>query len=352
MSTYARNRDYPEALIKILLTIIDKTPEGGATLDELKSSYEDARGCRPHKKTIDRAIKRLNILFDPLAYEPEFSSTTLPIKTERQSGKPRFCFTRDLASREVDPAAAFLMALSLYPQQRGMLGDQFEVVMKLVFEEIFSKLASYGNMHKDIEKYVYVTGAGPTEPQKSFHLIEQILEGIRLQKQITFQYLRTYDGTLTHRQVEPYGLICRFNNWYLVARCCDKNGRRIFLLNQIQGVRLVENSIYTIPSNFSLHQEYSTSWGVWTSDQTPNPEKIRLRVGKGLAEKFRTTCYHGSQQLTPLANGDLEVTFCVAGAQEMIPWLLGWGASIKLLEPAWLVDELKTQMNQTLTLYR
>ncbi|EEG77289.1 helix-turn-helix transcriptional regulator [Dethiobacter alkaliphilus] len=351
MSTYARNRDYPEALIKILLTIIDMTTEGGATLEQLKDAYEDVRGNRPHKKTIDRAIKRLNVLFDPLAYDNEFSNTSQPIETERENGKLRYRFTRDLASRQVDPTAAFLMALSLYPQQRGMLGDQFEVVMKLVFEEIFSKLATYGNMHKDIEQYVYVTGAGPTEPQKSFHLIELILDGIRRQKRITFQYLRTYDGTLTNRQVEPYGLICRFNNWYLVGRCCDKNGRRIFLLSQIQNVRLVENSIYTIPADFSLHREYSACWGVWTSDKSPKPEKISLRVGKGLAEKFRTTCFHDSQQLTPLPDGDLEVTFRVTGAQEMLPWLLGWGNSIQLLEPAWLVEELKTQLQKTLALY-
>ena len=351
MSTYARNRDYPEALIKMLLTIISKTPDGGATINDVKDAYEEVRESRPHDKTIHRAIKRLNILFGPLAYEDYDPEYPPAIETIRQNNQTRFRFTKDLAAKPVDPGAAFLMALSLYPQQRGMLGDQFEVVMKLVFEEIFSKLASYTNLHKDIERYIYVTGSGPVEPQKSFHTIEKILQGIRLQKRVSFQYLRTYDGALTHRTVEPYGLICRFNSWYLVGRCCDKNGRRIFLLSQIRSIRLVENSVYTLPEGFCLQDEYCTSWGVWTTNEALPPETIRLRVGKGLAEKFYATRYHDSQQTKELPDGDIEVTFQITGAQEMLPWLLGWGSAIELLEPAWLVVELKAQLQKTLSLY-
>jgi predicted DNA-binding transcriptional regulator YafY len=349
MTRFARNRDYPEALIKILLTIINRTPQGGATLDELKDAYEEVRDNRPHDKTIHRAITRLNKLFDPLAYEEEGEPPA--IETTRLHNRTRFRFTKDLAARPVDATAAFLMALSLYPQQRGMLGNQFEVVMKLVFEEIFSKLASYGNLQKDIEKYVYVTGAGPTEPQKSFKMIETILQGIRLQKPVHFEYLRTYDGRVTKRVVEPYGLLCRQNNWYLVGRCCDKNGRRIFLLNQMKTIRLVEDRTYRIPADFSLQKVYCTSWGVWTEDEASPPETIRLRVGRGLGEKFYTTCFHDSQQIHELPDGDLEITFCITGAKEMLPWLLAWGPAIRLLEPAWLVDSLTGQLAKALENY-
>jgi predicted DNA-binding transcriptional regulator YafY len=349
MGQFARNRDYPEALIKILLAVINRTPDGGATLDELKDAYENARDCRPHDKTIHRAIARLNNLFDPLSYTEDNDHPA--IETVRKNSKPRFSFTRDLAARPVDPGAAFLMAMSLYPQQRGMLGDQFEVVMKLVFEEIFSKLATCGQLQKDVDKYVYVTGAGPTEPQKNFKIIEKILQGIRLQKPVRFEYLRTYDGVVTKRIVEPYGLLCRFNNWYLVGRCCDKNGRRIFLLSQINAIRLIEDRTYTIPEGFSLQREYCTSWGVWTADEAPPPEKVSLRVGKGLGEKFRTTCFHDSQEIAELPDGSLQISFRITGAQEMLPWLLTWGPTITLLEPAWLVDELKAQLQKTLDKY-
>ena len=80
MITYARTGDFPEALVKILLSIMMKTPEGGATMEELKEVYQDARGSRPSTRTIARAIRRLNLIFDPLVYgetpEEEARSTT------------------------------------------------------------------------------------------------------------------------------------------------------------------------------------------------------------------------------------------------------------------------------------
>ena len=68
MIAYPRTGDFPEALVKILLTVMEKTPEGGATLEDLKDAYRETRGNIPSDKTIYRAVRRLNLIFDPLAY--------------------------------------------------------------------------------------------------------------------------------------------------------------------------------------------------------------------------------------------------------------------------------------------
>lgn len=222
MSSFGRTRDFPEALINILMTIINRTPDGGATMDELKEAYQNIKGTSPHERTIRRNIQRLNELFDPLAYEDPVASEPLAIQGALQNGTMRYRFTRDLISRPVDPSAAFLMAMSIYPQQRSLLGNQFEVVMKLIFEEILSKLTTVYSLYDEIEKYVHVTGASPVEPEKNFTVIDKILQAIRLQKRVKIQYFRTYDATLTNREIEPYGLLCRSNNWYLTGRCCEK----------------------------------------------------------------------------------------------------------------------------------
>lgn len=68
MPVYPRMRDFPEALVKILLTIMEKTPNGGATMEDLKEAYQETRGSTPSNKTIYRSIRRLNLIFNPLAY--------------------------------------------------------------------------------------------------------------------------------------------------------------------------------------------------------------------------------------------------------------------------------------------
>lgn len=369
MHPFPKNRDYPYAVAKVLFTIIEKASTGGATLEDLQEAYEEIRGRIPSKKTVSRIIRRLNEMFDPLAYGETgeagdeageasgeagrewLDSFPRAIRTERRNGRTYYVFTRSLATPELDPGMALLMALSLYPQQRGLLGGEFEVVMKLVFEDILGKLASYYNVLKEIRRYVYVSGHASARPKKSFQTIHEILRAIRHRKRIKIEYLRAYDGELVTREVEPYGLLCRENNWYLVGRCSTRKERRVYLLDHIRRLEVMENSVYSIPPGFSLHEAYGQAWGVWT-EEAGQPETVRLKVEKGLAEKFRVTRYHDSQQTKELPNGEIEVTFTVTGAQEMIPWLMTWGPTIEVLEPNWLREALAENLEETLKLYR
>jgi hypothetical protein len=56
MSRYPRTGTQPETLVKILMTVIEKTPAGGATLDDLKDAYTEINDRRPSARTIYRII--------------------------------------------------------------------------------------------------------------------------------------------------------------------------------------------------------------------------------------------------------------------------------------------------------
>ncbi len=59
--------NHPEAITNILVRIIEKTPTGGATVEGLEEACEEVKGSFPSRKTIYRALERLELLFDPLA---------------------------------------------------------------------------------------------------------------------------------------------------------------------------------------------------------------------------------------------------------------------------------------------
>lgn len=351
---YARNREHPEAMLKVLLTVIEKTSSGGATLDDLKEAYREVKDREPADKTIHRLIRRINLLFDPLAYDREEEEPEeRAIAVRKRDGRAVYVFTRDLhAGPRLDPGLALLTALSLYPQQRHLLPDQFEVIMKLVLEGILQKMAGWYLVRREIEKYVYVSGYGPVSPRQNLNLLEKLLFALRHKKKVRFVYHRSYDGKSTTRELEPYGLLCRHNVWYLVGRCGEAGERRVFRLDHIGRLEIIENSIYTIPPDFSLKEAYGDAWGVWTEAEPDPPVTVRLRVAPGLAQKFRVTRYHESQATENLPDGGLEVRFRVTGAQEMIPWLMMWGSSLEVLEPDWLRQALADNLAETLGLYR
>jgi proteasome accessory factor B len=209
----------------------------------------------------------------------------------KKNGRVTYIFTENLEKGKctLDPGPAFLMALCLYPQQRNMLPGQFEIMMKIIFEDLLRKAVDWYRLQKEIEKYVYVSGYVLARPAENLRHIENIFSALRRKKRVKMTYCRAYDGEVTRREVEPYGLLCRHNVWYLVGRCFEKNEQRVFRLDHIKRLEIVENSVASVPSDFSLKEAYGQAWGVWTESEPGKPETVRLRVGKGLAEKFRVT---------------------------------------------------------------
>ena len=359
---YPRTGDYPEALIKILITIMDKTSDGGATMEDLKDVYQDIRGNVPSNKTIYRAIRRLNLIFDPLAYgetsdeDDELSPEELlppVIQAHRVKGITRYLYTGELWGTRLDANQALLMTIGLYTQQRGLLKDHFESVISELLRDLLVKISALKNTYKEVEQYVYISGFGPADPPRSIARIREIMRAIRLRKRVRLEYLRSYDGATTKREVEPYGLICRSNNWYLVAFCLQRQGRRVFLLDHIKRMDLVEASLFKWPEEFSLHDVYKHAWGVWTQDskETSEPEVVCLKINKGIAERFKLVNFHDSQQIRSLPGDEIEVTYRVTGAREMLPWLMSWGAAIEVQKPEWLREALASGLREMLSVY-
>ncbi len=370
MMVYARTGDFPEALVKILLTIMKRTPDGGATMEDLKEVYQDARGSSPSNRTITRAIRRLNLIFDPLAYGEtpgegealeyeegnggDFETIPPVIQAKRTAEGNRYIYSGEYPSAgSLDANKVLLMTLGLYTQQRGLLKDHFESVISEMMRDMLARINTYQNVFSELEKHVHVSGYGPADPGKNLLKITEVIRAIRTNKRVRMEYQRSYDGALTRREVEPYGMICRFNNWYLVAHCLQQQKRRVFLMDHVKQLKVVENSTFRLPDGFDLHNVYNSAWGVWTLDEDnrAEAETVSIKVIKGIAERFRVINFHDSQQVKTLAGGEAEVTFKVTGASEMIPWLMSWGAAVQVLEPQWLKDQLVQSLRDAVGLY-
>jgi len=360
---------YPEIMTNIFFTIQSLTPSGGATMEDLKEAYREVEGSTPSRRTIYRILKRLQLLFDPLAYgeTPEegekleedtfpegeaLVASTRGIKRMKKNNKTFYLFEGEFKAPPIDLNEALLTALSLYPHHRGLLKDAFKDIMDKLLRDVLMGLSSYVRMINDIDSYVYVAEPVPQDSQKQAEIINKAFKGIREKKRLWIKYLRTYDGALTERTLEPYGLLCRFNNWYLTGYCQEREERRLFLLAHIREIKVLEKSPFQMPPGYSIKNEYSQVWAVHTTGEKIVEEKVRLWVSKGVAERFRVLKFHPSQTVKELGRGEIEVSFHLKGADEMVPWLLSWGIGIKVLEPQWLRQAMVSSLKGILGFYQ
>ncbi len=365
MVAYPKTGDTPEAMIKVLITIIDKSAVGGATIDDLKYAYSEVKGDLPTDRTIYRIIRRINRLFNPFAYSDKKGKgrsgrarkvkgmplTIESVKAQVGGTRYRYNGQRFVGSRESNQA--LMVILGLYSQQKGILKGHFEKVISSLLQEAIARKHDEDYFFTGADEHIYVSGYGPAEPKRIIRKVSEIIRAIDNCKVVKIEYMRTYDGKECKREIEPYGLVCRHGSWYLVGLCRRQQVRRIYLLDQVKRLEVVENSVFKRPAGISMKNVFGNAWGIWNIDDKDlsRLEMVRLKAAKGVAERFKAVSFHDSQKVTMLPDSEAEVTFKVSGAGEMIPWLMSWGAALEVLEPEWLKDELQNNLKNTLSLY-
>lgn len=370
MPTRSPRYNHPEAISNILVRIIEKTPTGGATIEDLEQAYEEVKGSFPSRKTVYRALERLELLFDPLARGETPEEGEIPengedsllydhipeplvgIKRVKRNRKTYYLLDGQQSKPGFNLEESLYAALSLYPQYRGMLKEAYYKVMRKLLAETLSGVSIYNLLIHEIETFVHIAEPAPVDPAKFTRMVSQIFTALRYRKKIRIKYLRTYDGKETERVIEPFGLVNRFNNYYLTGYCCSSEANRIFHVVHIRELNIIEGSSYKMPSAYSLQKAYSQAWATWTSEGGTRLELVRLWVCCGTAERFRAIKFHQSQKVKELENGEIEASYRLTGANEMIPWIAGWGADIKVLEPDWLCKDVAVYLQKALDGYK
>jgi predicted DNA-binding transcriptional regulator YafY len=69
--------------------------------------------------------------------------------------------------------------------------------------------------------------------------IEEIITAVANKNLLKIEYTN-YSGELSERQVEPYRVLLKNANWYLIAFCLSKNEFRIFKLSRISCLEVLD----------------------------------------------------------------------------------------------------------------
>ena len=352
--------EHAEFLIRLLL-LLARCGEAGVTQEDIEELYRDEKGNRPVEKTIRRAIHKLNAIMDPSTSEKESMFRTpknarpIQMQTKEEHGQRirRYYLKKMIQLPDEAPIGKSdsNLVFNLIGQKKQLLAEEFETLLSLLSGGLRPDAAS--DLLQDLDRYVYVSGFSPAQSRANLHKLVEIFRAIRRGLAVEFHYTSANTGEKTsHRIVNPYGLVYRSGVWYLVGQNRENNARRIFRIDHMDRLMVRENLLFTLPADFSLSQYYGNSWGIWTeSGKCPEPETVTLAISAAVASHFDATRYHESQTVTILDDGSRRVQFHVGGAVEMIPWLLGWGATVRVIEPAWLRQEVRERAGEILAQY-
>lgn len=144
----------------------------------------------------------------------------------------------------------------------------------------------------------------------------------------------------SERTVAPYGLVFLEGSWMLVAWCDLRQDIRHFRLSRMS--ELIElDEPFELPKHFDL-KEY-----------TPLDDRhlrVCLRFNPDVADKVKESNYHSLEEMKEHPDG-LDVILRVRRLDELLPWVLGWGAGVIVLEPESFRTRIREEAQKILERY-
>ncbi|MEQ1792974.1 MAG: WYL domain-containing transcriptional regulator [Nitrospira sp.] len=189
-------------------------------------------------------------------------------------------------------------------------------------------------------------------PQRSYAKQRKVLA--ELQKALLFQRMvkithRTlgYPKPVIH-EVEPYGLQLFDYGLYLVGYSNRAKDFRRFAVERIQSTT-VDMSIEPFPlrPEYAARAKSRKGFGL-IEDEVMD---VRVQFSRDVADYFKERQWHPTQQVKTLKSGDVIVSFQAGGIDEIVSWMLSWGAYAQVLGPPELINAVRTQLVSAQKLY-
>lgn len=158
-------------------------------------------------------------------------------------------------------------------------------------------------------------------------LLAPLYAALLERRRVSFRYRRG-SGEVATRTVEPYGIVHRRGNWYLVGRDLERDAVRSFRVSRIEGGVRRDEGGYEVPAGFDS-SAYVGDEAWETGPDEPSTALVRFDA---------TLRWWAEQNLAgrprrDAPGGALDVELPVANVDALVSWVVGFGGAVEIVEP-------------------
>ncbi len=193
--------------------------------------------------------------------------------------------------------------------------------------------------------HVVSAKAGPRASGKLVDVTRRLLEAVRDRRAADMRYFSASSNRAKSYAVHPYRLALAHGGVYLVAWVPHYDEFRTFALERIERLTVREETFRKtreLPSDL-----FGGSMGAfWAA-----PERIELEFAARVAPYVRGRLWHDSQRLDDLPDGRVRLTLDVSNDWALRSWVLGFGASVRVVAPTALADAVLDELKRACHVY-
>lgn len=139
------------------------------------------------------------------------------------------------------------------------------------------------------------------------------------------------DGHRTARTIDPYGFIVSSGRIYCVGFDHGRNEKRTFAVDNITQLDVLAKT-FMKPADFNVEAFAAASIsGVLHSGET---SEVSVRFDARVAKAAIAARVVAARSVEKNADGTAAITYRVGDTDELVRWVLGWGAQAEIISPA------------------
>jgi predicted DNA-binding transcriptional regulator YafY len=276
------------------------------------------------ERTLYRYLELINMV-DAIEYDPE---------------KEGYKFTKGDRIKKLILSQDDLITLFSAGQAVSALGISFRENFQNLIQRMF---ITSGKPVPEEQSQIIIKTPDPVFTDKTEGMLKTISGSMSEKRSVEITYRSQRSKATGIRLVDPYGLIYYDGVWIMVGFCHLRKEIRSFAVDRILGIK--ERYLYFKPeADFDLKEHLSHSWGIIDGEKV----QVIVRFGTAISEYIlRKKKWHPSENRRLLPDGTVELTFTVAGTDEIKRWIYSWLPNVEVLEPESLRKQVQKELAES-----
>ncbi|MDP3768877.1 MAG: WYL domain-containing protein, partial [Dehalococcoidia bacterium] len=184
---------------------------------------------------------------------------------------------------------------------------------------------------REVERLRQRISVSPWTRTEASPWLALLQKGVINDRVLWLRYHSFSSDEVTERKVEPYFLVYYSNDWHLVGYCRLREGMRDFRAGRIRDCEIM-------PDRFERAEQIAR----YPDRDGPEPEEVRVWLEASAVPWAREAPAFGLDREEPTEGGSVFV-YRTRDVRRLLPWLLSWGSSARVLHPPELVERVQDE---------
>ncbi|MGG2093475.1 WYL domain-containing protein [Bacillus sp. S13(2024)] len=207
------------------------------------------------------------------------------------------------------------------------------------------KLKALRKLEKDRDRHIYFVQR--SRPNYEFsdenRKYIQLQEALLTKRKVKIKYKKR-SGERSERTIDPYGFVHYNDFFYCIAMCNDNNDTRMFKLSRMKEIRTLYDT-FTIPEDFDIPKELPR-FGIMNELL-----EVELLIYPPFSVSVPESIWGENQIIEYNSDDSIRFRATMSGKESIKKWILGMGASARVVAPKHLREEIIEEGRKLLELY-